>query len=230
MANLLSICQSALKEIGDTNVPSTIIGNTDGTAVQLLALLTRSGKTLRRLKWQALIKTGTITTANGTQDYALPTDWLEFDPLTFWDATQRWDMVGPVTPALWNALSYSVVSVAGIRTFFRVAAGNISLLPIPTSVRTLNYTYRTKYWIASLSKEDFTDDTDTVALDDQLLISDLKWRYRRAKGIDDWQELKADADALLAELIAADGGKSSVNFGYPRVYPPGNLPESGYGV
>ncbi|MFO1183595.1 MAG: hypothetical protein U1E56_02255 [Bauldia sp.] len=229
--SLLSICQRALSEIGDTNVPTSIYGNIDPTAVQLLALLTRGGKTLRRFKWQALIKTGTIAVAGGTQDYALPADWLEFDPLTFWDEDAGYDLVGPVSPALWNTLNYSGLVGAGMRKYFRVAAGKISLFPVPTAVATLRYSYRSKYWIGGLAKEDFTDDTDTVDLDEQLLIADLKWRYRQAKGLDDWPVLAEEANRLRDLLLAADGGKASVRFGGAgAVASAGALPESGFGL
>lgn len=228
--SLLTICQRALTEIGDTNVPTAIYGNTDPTAVQLLALLTRAGKTLRRLKWQALIKTGTIVTANGTQDYALPADWLEFDPLTFWDETSRYELVGPVSPALWNTLNYSGLVGAGLRKYFRVAAGNISLYPVPTGTANLRYSYRSRNWIGGLAKEDFTDDSDAVDLDEQLLIADLKWRYRQAKGLDDWPVLAEEANRLRDLLVAADGGKAPVSFGGRPGAGLGTLPESGFGL
>ena len=227
---LLSICQDAMKEVGNYDAPSTIYGNANPTAVQLLALLTRSGKTLRREKWQALIKTGTITTVASTQTYALPSDWVGFDPMTFWDATQKWSLEGPVSPAEWAALTYATTSPVGIKTYFMVAAGYIYLLPTPSSVRTLNYTYRTKYWIASQTKEAFTDDTDIPDLDDQMLIADLKWRWAQAKGLDGWEVLKADAEDIKSRLLTADGGKAPVVFGYMRSFSPGNLPEIGYGT
>ena len=116
-----------------------------------------------------------------------------------------------------------------VRRIFRLAAGNISLYPVPTSAVTLHYSYRTKYWIGGLAKEDFTDDTDSVDLDEQLLIADLKWRYRQAKGLDDWQILADEANSLRDQLVAADGGKSSISFG--RTNPlPGKLPGSGFGL
>ena len=111
MATLLSICQSALREIGDFAVPSAIVGSTDPIAVQLLALAQRSGKTLAAdHKWQVLLKTYTFPTVASTATYALPTDFKSFANITQWDRTNYWEVEGPVSPQKFEALRSSSVS------------------------------------------------------------------------------------------------------------------------
>lgn len=54
--SLLFICRSALPEIGEFNVPRSMVGNTDPHAVQLLALANRAERSLALdHKWQALL-------------------------------------------------------------------------------------------------------------------------------------------------------------------------------
>ena len=59
---LLSICQDAAKEIGIPS-PSTLIGSTDTTNIQLTAAANREGKNLvSGYDWQVLIKEKLHTT------------------------------------------------------------------------------------------------------------------------------------------------------------------------
>ena len=69
--SLLTICQNAAEEIG-LNKPSTIIGNTNATAVRLLRHATRTGAVMAKKNWHELIKTVTFSTADGEPQQALP--------------------------------------------------------------------------------------------------------------------------------------------------------------
>src|SRR5690242_11912595 len=100
---LLTIAQTALREVGDYAVPSSIVGNTDPTAVQLLALANRAGRTLALdYRWQALLTTYTFPTVASTADYALPTDFNRFANLTPWDRTNYAQLEGPVSAQRWE--------------------------------------------------------------------------------------------------------------------------------
>ena len=84
--SLLSICKSGLCEIREFNVPSSIVGNTDPSAVQLLALANRAGRSLALdHKWQRLLATHSFATFASTADYALPSDFHRFANITSWD-------------------------------------------------------------------------------------------------------------------------------------------------
>jgi hypothetical protein len=53
---LLTMTQQALREVGEFEVPATIVGNNNPTAVQMLALAQREGRELsRRHQWQRLL-------------------------------------------------------------------------------------------------------------------------------------------------------------------------------
>src|SRR5689334_14054919 len=124
MATLLSIAQDALNEIGDWNVPTTIISNNDPTAKLLLALANRSGKTLAQLRfWSVLLTDYTFPTVASTATYALPTDFRKFANLTFWDNTNIYQVKGPLSPVEWQVLKSSAVTNAAFWKYFRVAGG-----------------------------------------------------------------------------------------------------------
>ena len=53
---LLTICRTALREIGGFNVPASFFTSGDPTAVQCVALANRAGKTLEQdVRWAELV-------------------------------------------------------------------------------------------------------------------------------------------------------------------------------
>jgi len=228
MATLLSICQTALRETGQVNVPSSIVGNTNPLAVQLLALANRSGRTLALdYRWQALITTYTFPTVAGTTDYALPSDLHAFANLTFWDRTNIEQCEGPVSPVMWEGLRSGNAIGVGLRKYFRVAGNLFSIYPTPAAAETVAYQYYTANW--HNGKDQFSDDTDAPLIDADLITLDLKWRWRAAKGLAYDQE-KADFLGRLEALQAADGGKNILRFGRSGLGAPVlNIPETGFG-
>ena len=96
--SLLTICQNVADFTGFER-ETTIIGNTSPTARQLLALAQREGKQLMRSHtWPILLKEHTFSTANGTQSYALPTDFDRFVGDTAFNRTDLDKFTGPLTP------------------------------------------------------------------------------------------------------------------------------------
>jgi hypothetical protein len=87
---LLTICQDAAKEIGIPS-PSTLIGSTDTTNIQLTAAANREGKNLvSGYDWQVLIKEELHTTLAAESQGALTTiatDFLRFSNDTMWNRT-----------------------------------------------------------------------------------------------------------------------------------------------
>lgn len=228
MTTLVQICQAVLREVGQVNVPSSIVGNTDPAAVQLLALANRTGKILALdFRWQALLTTHTFATVNGTTDYSLPSDLHAFAGLTFWDRTNIEQCEGPVSAVLWEGLRSGNIIGVGLRKYFRVAANLFSIYPTPTAADTIAYQYWSKNWITG--KTEFSDDTDQPLIDADLITLGLKWRWRMAKGLA-YDEEKADYQMRLDALQAIDGGKNILRFGRVEPAAPAlNIPETGYG-
>ena len=228
---LLSVCQTALRESGQFTVPETIVGNADPTAVQLLALANRAGRTLANdYRWQALLTTHTFDTVASTDSYALPSDFGRFANVTFWDETNYAPVRGPLSAMEWQALNSS--SLAGSPIFdkaFRIAGGLFYLYPIPTAVETIAYTYYSSFWISG--KSAFSLDADVALIDEDLITLELKWRWLQSKG-DSFENEKREAELRRESVLAADGGRDVIRFSDSAGvrFRDGNLPTSGFGL
>lgn len=212
--------------------PTTAVGASDKSIVQLVELANSLGRQLvKEFDWQALSKVGTITTT-GTADYDLPADWVRQIPGTEWDSTQRWAVVGSLTPQEWQYLKNGYPT-SGPAIRFRVSGGQFHLTPTPASGRTLNYEYVSGRWVRDSSgtpKAGFTADEDTFVFDCELMIAGLRLKWREAKGLD--SVIAAGEFAKLLALTKAQDRPARTLSLAPR-YSEGlitgnNLPDSGY--
>lgn len=227
MTTLLTICQTALKEIGDYDVSTTIVGNSNPTAVQMLALANRSGQQLcKRYKWQVLLITYTFSTSNNTATYALPSDFQRFSNITQWNRSQYKAMQGPVSADFFETLRSGNLVSAGAVQYFRIAGSLFAIYPTPTATETIAYQYYSNQWISG--KSAFTLDADVPLLDADLIIQDLRWRFLSAKGLPHDEERQEFMDSLAA-LQADDGGKDIIQFGGAGRMVGDNLPDAGFG-
>jgi hypothetical protein len=86
---------------------------------------------------------------------------------------------------------------------------------------TLTFEYISSYpWESDggTPKETPTADTDIWLLDRRLIVAAIKWRWKKEKGVDDWQ---ADAQAYQRYsglLRGRDGGAKALQFGGPPRY------------
>ena len=236
---LLAMCQRALREKGQFNVPSTIVGSTDPTTVRLLTLADRTGRWIANYTtWQVMIQTYTFATVNGTETYALPSDFVSFIDLTQWDRTNYTPLRGPQSAAAWEVIrSGNVASASQLMSVWRVAGNLFAIRPAPTTVRTIAYQYLGKNYIlasgdSSATKEYFTVDTDTCVWSDDLMVLGIKERMEAvALGIE-WAP-SAEYQSFLDGAVSSDGGKAVITFGQPQwlqgIMGSGNLPESNFG-
>lgn len=229
--SLLTACQACIKETGVGAVPSTIISNTDATAVQLNALAERAAKYLMRRNWQKMVREHTITTVATTATYALPSDWARYISETAWDATNYWPMRGSLDPQMWTALKRGIVTIASGRKQFRVYGNLVQIIPTPdTSDESLIIEYlRNTPWTDSTGvtyRTAATADADITVFPEVLLELELIWRWKREKGLSYADERK-DADDMTALLFAQDTPAPIIDYGTsptPPYLP--NVPES----
>jgi hypothetical protein len=217
---ILTIVQNICREIG-VAPPSTLIGSSDETAIQFLAIANRSGESLSKAHpWQRLIKEHTFSTVASTDSYALPTDIQDppgFIEGTLWDRTNNWRLLGPTDAVKWQALISGITgAAASVSSFFRVRTNLFYLYPTPSSVRTIAYEYPSINWCENAAQDTekaaFTVDTDLILLPDKLYKMDLIWRFRKAKGLSYAAEMVEFTEALEKDS-AADGGAPIVTLG-----------------
>lgn len=219
--SLLTICQNSVDALGFGGRPASIIGNSDALARQMLAILNSQviKYLLRKHTWQALTNLHTITTVASDDNYALPSDWDRYISDTFWDTTNYRTMGGSVTPQEWRYLKHSIVASSSFHRRIRVYRDQVYIYPTPTANNdslvaeyvsnkpVLNFegdTYRTQ----------FSADTDTLEIDEQLAELQLQWRLLKAKGLD-YAEALNGAERALEVAIAHDTPALAVNLGAP---------------
>ena len=231
--SLLQICQNALREIGTYEVPASIISNNNETALQILATAQNVGKYLtRRYDLTDLVETHTFNTADGTASYALPTGFRKFSNLTFWDETNDWELLGPVSRAEWQRLQSSNITATS-RSYFRIAGKLFYIFPTPTSVEAITYQYLSDYWCESsvgTGQNAWAADTDVGVLDEYLMERHVVWRFLKSKGLP-YEEEKAEADEITSSHLANDGAAAAITMDRESFGVIGhNFPEQDYGA
>lgn len=231
--SLLTACQQVAQETGLLSSPSGVVASTDPGVVQLFALMKRAAVEISDARnWQRLIREHTITTANGTETYALPSDWSRYISKTAWDATNYWEMRGSLSPQMWQAYKRGIVTLVSAHKNYRVRGNLVYIMPTPTAIESLVIEYiRDTPWTDSTGatfRTAPTADTDLFVLPQSILELDTIWRLKRAKGLEysaDYDEAQRAIDLAYAQDVPAQ----VVNMGRmtnqtPPFYP--NLPQS----
>ena len=231
--SLLTLCSNVAKQIG-VGVPTIIIGNTDETAVRLLALANRSGKSLmRKHNWAVLIKEATVTTVASTANYSLESDYDRSISDTAWDRT-NYDKMRRQTTAQWQFRKSAIVSDVTRKNWRIKPNANTKTLyidPTPTAVETLVYEYVSNQWCQSsggTGQTAWAVDTDIGVLDEDLLELDLHWRMLKAEGFE-YAEERDEFDKQLELAIGNDGGAQTLNMQGQSSGLFTNVPETGFG-
>src|SRR5689334_17150818 len=159
---LLSACTNAVNAAGFVP-PSSIIGNTEPAALRLLQMARRTAKSMVSALnggWTALVLEH-VFIANGSSDYALPSDfgWLVDD--TLWDRSRFWQMRGAMSPQEWQMYKSSVWGQAFLQRRWRIrvpsgaAAGEATVFSIDPAISSTDtssvfvFEYVTKNWCRS---------------------------------------------------------------------------------
>lgn len=96
--SLLTAVTNVANEAGYV-VGSTVIGSTDVTTKQLLAIAQRVAAEMAiAYPWTKLYASGAITLAAGQESYALPAAFSSAHYETFWNQSTRWRVLGPMSP------------------------------------------------------------------------------------------------------------------------------------
>jgi len=234
--SLLTICQSVLRETGFNNL-TAIASSSDENARRLFGLANREGKALmKRHDWTVLQKEHTFSTANGTANYALPSDFDRFIKVTGWDRTNYWALQGPITPQEWQLIK-SGITQTGPRRRYRIKPSSqtnyIYLDPTPTTTDSLVFEYISNQFCQSsggTAQSAFAADGDLGIGDFEYLITlGIKWRWLAALGLS-YAEERREYDLELERAIARDGDQPKLSLNGNRRWLPGaNIPESGFG-
>ncbi|MGC3959570.1 MAG: hypothetical protein QM813_16970 [Verrucomicrobiota bacterium] len=226
---LLSVCQAVAGNAGFA-VPSTIVGNTDDTAVILLRLANRAGMTLARKPWSELQTEYAFSTVASTASYALPSDYGWFINDTAWDRTNYWNIRGSLSPQMWQIYK-SGLAAASPRSRFRVKLGRLYIDPTPSSTVSMVIEYVSNKWVTDgvTTYTSYTADSQTSIFDEYAIELDLTWRFLARKGLA-YAEEKAEAEREIDKIIGRNTPSNSMNMAGVRTpWPPmPTVPITGY--
>lgn len=193
--SVLTIAQNVAKEAGFT-VPSTLVGNADEIAVQLLALITAETidlsngiiageKTQFDFNWQVLVKRGTFNFVVSQVDYNFPADYNSYIPRTMWNYTSRRPIIVPISPQDYEIQKNYLIS-SGIDYMVYIYGSQMHVTPTPSSTDTIYYEYLSTYIFQSslfVGKTAITSDTDITTIPENLVKLGVKFRFLQAKGL-----------------------------------------------
>lgn len=240
MRNLLQIVQAACDELGIPR-PTAVAGSADEQAKQLFALANRAGQSLADREgpvgcWPELRMEWTQTIGSSVDNYAGPSDLRYFLNTTAWDRTNDWQLQGPISPQMWQVLKSGTIGSTGPRTRFRRMGGRIYFDPVPETNQSIVIEYCRNTWCTdstgTTARERFSSDSDLPLIPDDAFILELKWRYRRAKGLDYQEEFNECEDFINQSIGRAAMGRvlslvpeSSIT----RLIDEENVPDTGFG-
>ena len=229
---LKQLCVSALEGIGSFEVPSTIFGNEDDTAVVLRVAAADTGRELVRNKsWQALINVGTFTTVADTTQYSKPTGFIRFANQTFWNTSEERSLVGPFTPAQWATLTRGFIADQ-YRYSLAVRGGYIEISPTPAAGQAIAYDYYSKQYSTDSGgtpQDNWAADDDLPRLDDDLFILGIRYRFLRRKELAFTKD-EEEYYAAVEQASFDDTPKARVDLtGIPASFA-SNLPDGNFGV
>lgn len=212
MATLLTVIQEVALRMGIPK-PATVLGSTDTQTLQLLSLLQEGLDALSdRGRWEGLINEASWSTTAAEDQGAVTTlasnGFRYLLPETLWDRTEKLPLLGPISSSEWQALKAIVVT--GPRYSFRIRRGKFIVTPAPPASHTWVFEYVSENYIladdAVTYKKRFTLDTDTILLPEQIVEMDLRWRWKREKGLDYTEDFNT-AERMINNALGRDGGK-----------------------
>jgi len=213
-----------------TNIPSTtgIVANlwaVSGDSIPIAARVIEvvDGNTVRMdMPASETIVATALTFAQDT--YSVPDNFGWWIARTMWDRTNRWELIGPISPQIDEWQRSGVVTTGPRRRWRQIGVKpNIwRLWPPPTAPSdypgTMVFEHQSKFWVLGVdgtAKPRFSADTDSPIIDEQALILSVKWRLWQAKGFD-YLAMQAEYNDYVARLAARDGGAADLTLAKPR--------------
>ncbi len=193
--SLINVCQNVLAETG-WPVLTSIVNNTDGTARQMLAIANAELAALsEQLNWPQLQVEYPFSTVPNQTVYLWPANFRVLAGSSVFNADQYVELKGSTGLQFWELLKYGKLSSL-VRPRFKVTyplgVPGIEITPPPAGISALVAVYYTKMFVRGADGaeyERFNSDGDTSIVPERYLELGVKWRFRRAKGMDFSAEL-----------------------------------------
>lgn len=151
--------------------------------------------------------------------YPEPSDFSYFVNKTWWDRTNRWELLGPDSPQMdqWHR---SGIVATGPRRHFRQLGALVNtyrVWPPPAEITAplqlvFEYVSTDCVYVSggTTTAASFANDADIPILSDRAIIMGIKWKFWEQKGFD-WTQKRTDYDDYVNRLIARDGGRKTLS-------------------
>lgn len=233
---LLTSAQNVCDVIGLSR-PAAVVTGTDQLARQIFGLAVETLDELSAMDWPVLCVPYSFNTAVGQSAYDLPADFFRELGDTVYVASQYSSLRGSLTPGDWARQRDSLEWQQG-RYRFRIYGlpPKLNLTPTPQVVEEITLEYQTRFKVRQSNgtyKDSFYDDADVPIVPEDLLRKGLKWRLRRAKGLDyseEFDDYEKDRFAQLAQTLQL--GSMPVAYRQQSDMPEGlnvYVPQNGFG-
>lgn len=214
-------------------VTATIVADGQEEQNILFALARTAAKSIaRRHEWPQLKEEHTFTATTGAtlQTNGKPSDFDRLVDDAFWNRTTNRKLAGVTTSPEWQALNGLPVNTL-IDQLYMLRRNGLHIWPAPGAADSMFYEYIVNTPVQdtlSAYKTNFTADTDTFVLSEELLKLELVWRWKKTKGLDYSEDMR-DAELLIEGEINATRGKRSVHIAAePWSLDDGNILESNW--
>src|SRR5258706_4239918 len=195
-------------------VPMSVLGSTDGGVIQMLRVLEEECIALAaRGPWQTLMNEytftslatesqGTIAAGFGSAPVAL-NGYRYMLPELMWDRTSRIPIVGAIPPNIWAYLK--TMGITGPYSQFRFRGDSLITIPVMTAGHIVAFEYITSNYInlagvTTNGASRFVADTDTIRLQDDIVLQGMMWRWLKKKGFAYAEDFNAYEDAVKDQL------------------------------
>ena len=201
--------------------PAFSIGNTDAQVAQILGLLEEATEELvmRNARgWQILTREAVFVTkaqeVQGSLSELAP-GFRAVTNDTLFNRTTRLPIYGPLLPMERQATK--ALQTAGPYYRYWIANDQLHLYPTPPAGQTIAFEYTsTACWSDGQSPATYseypTTDTAICLFPKPVVIAQLRWRWKKEKGLEYAQDFDS-AELLLNAAIAADGTRRVVDLG-----------------
>jgi hypothetical protein len=218
---VLQAVKDAAPWIGIT-VPTVLFTATDRTSVEMQAFVNETAKAIAEdFDWQRLKVLNTITGDGTEEDWDLPADYARMPK-----KANLWPSDEPNAPLeriededRWLALD--VLDFEPVTGRWIIYGNQIHIRPAVTNTATVKHFYMSNKLVSAtgsttLTKTDFTVDTDEFFLGDRILKLGLIWRWKASKGRP-YAEDMTNYNICRDNLASTDKGARVIHIGTRRI-------------
>lgn len=241
---LVLMCQRVLAEVG-WPVPSAIVSNNDATAQQIFAIANTELRSVSHTyDWPQLEVEYEFDTVADQTEYALPTDFRKIATDSLFDTEEYYRLRGSTPIAQWNKYKHGLLGSLSHQRYRMKYVQNVAdmnpymeLTPAPTDIRSLVALYFTNELVLTndgTGAHGYVSDDDASKVPEHVIELGVKWRFRRAKGLDFSAEL-AEYNTHVKQMFAGLKALGDIPVGgnphyYEEGLTSGYVPDNGFGA